>query len=552
MKYKIKNKYNGSVLAYALVIMTVCMIILVSILGYTSSQLKFSANRAEKEKAFQIAEAGIYFYRWYLAHQVSGKPAQEINDFWQEGSALGIAAPYEDEFEDPEGGAIGKYSLEVQPPEPGSTIVIVKSTGWTYKEPNLKRTVQVRFRRPSWSEYAVLANHFMRFGQGTNVYGKIHCNEGIRFDGVAHNIVSSLMGAFDDPDHTGGNEFGVHTHVNPPPGTGVNDSFRSGEAPPTDPVPTRSDIFLASRQFPISEVSFTGVTSDLNLIKETACDYNGSDCTVVNDCANDGCYFDGSGYGRRIVFNTNGTMSVSTVNNYEKDTYDVPYGRVLFQGFGTITSQSAATVYNIPDNGIIFVEDNVWLEGSINGKRITVAAADLISGATASTGNIFLGATNLLYTNLDGQDIIGVVAQNNIEIIKNSQNNLTLDAALLAQNGRVGRKYYTCNTWKYETCTRPLVNGNCVWPGQWRDWTIVTPSDPSDDVQRCKTYNSKDSKNSITVNGSLATNLRYGFAYTDNSGYITRNLNFDNNLLYFPPPYFPTGTEYAIDLWEEL
>jgi hypothetical protein len=29
-------------------------------------------------------------------------------------------------------------------------------------------------------------------------------------------------------------------------------------------------------------------------------------------------------------------------------------------------------------------------------------------------------------------------------------------------------------------------------------------------------------------------------------------LNFDNNLLYYPPPYFPTGTEYSIDLWDEL
>jgi hypothetical protein len=52
----------------------------------------------------------------------------------------------------------------------------------------------------------------MRFGAGTEVFGKIHSNVGIRFDGVAHNVISSGVASFDDPDHGGGNEFGVHTH----------------------------------------------------------------------------------------------------------------------------------------------------------------------------------------------------------------------------------------------------------------------------------------------------------------------------------------------------
>jgi hypothetical protein len=50
----------------------------------------------------------------------------------------------------------------------------------------------------------------------------------------------------------------------------------------------------------------------------------------------------------------------------------------------------------------------------------------------------------------------------------------------------------------------------------------------------------------------LSLVLRYGFSWTDGTGYITRNLYYDNNLLYYPPPYFPTGTQYELDLWEEL
>jgi hypothetical protein len=209
MKNAINKKMKGSALAYALVIMATVMIILVSMLGFITSQLKFSFNRVEKEKSFQVAEAGIYFYRWYLAHQTSGKTAQQIDDFWS-GTVLGIPTSYEADYE-----GIGKYKITVEEkPSSGSTIVLVKSEGWTYKNPDIKRTVKVRFRRPSWSEYAVLANDFMRFGEGTEIFGKVHSNMGIRLDGVAYNIVSSLVPAFNDPDHSGNNEFGVHTHRN--------------------------------------------------------------------------------------------------------------------------------------------------------------------------------------------------------------------------------------------------------------------------------------------------------------------------------------------------
>ena len=115
---------------------------------------------------------------------------------------------------------------------------------------------------------------------------------------------------------------------------------------------------------------------------------------------------------------------------------------------------------------------------------------------------------DIRYTNTDGRDIIGIIGQDNIEIAYASENDLRIDAALLAQQGRVGREHYV------------------------------------------EDYGS-DSKSVITVNGAIATNERYGFAFTDGTGYITRNLYYDNNLLYYPPPYFPTGTQYEMDLWEE-
>jgi len=482
MKNK-KLKNTGSALAYALIIMAIVMIILTSMLGYITSQIKFSANRAQKEEAFQIAEAGIYFYRWYLAHQTAGKTAREVDDFWQNESPFGVDSPYEKTFTDPEGGVIGSYSIEAERPISGSTIVIVKSTGWTNKEPNLKRTVQVRFRRPSWSEYAVLANDFMRFGQGTEVFGKIHSNKGIRFDGLAHNIVSSLMTTFDDPDHSGGNEFGVHTHVNIPPATGINNTYRSLEAPP-NPVQNRSDIFSIGREFPVSEVSFNGVSSDLAFMR-------------TESQAGHGIYFDNT-YGRRIILKNDGTMDVCKVREYDSSTYNITrYQRNTGTSWCASCSGSCLTNYTIPDNGIIFVENNVWVEGTVSNKKVSIVAANR---------DIYIGMNNLLYTNFDGRDVIGLIAQNNISVVANSLNDLTIDGALLAQSGRVGRNHYSSS---YDRST-------------------------------------------ITVNGSMATNIRYGFAYTDGTGYDNRILNFDNNLLYYPPPYFPTGSQYSIDLWEEV
>lgn len=462
---------HGSALVYGLVIMFVVQILLVSIMDFITSNVRYSLQMRSKDQAFQIAEAAVSTYRWYLAHNVEGKTTSQIQAFWDGGTARGVGTPYEADYSDPVLGVVGRYRVEVTPPQSGSTIAIVKATGWTYKYPAVQRVLQVRLRRPSWSEHAVLANDFMRFGTGTEVYGKIHSNVGIRFDGIAHNIVTSAVATYDDPDHGGGNEFGVHTHDAP-----------TDPLPPAA-VPTRSDIFEAGRTFPVTTVDFNGVLGDLNYMKSES-------------QSGQGVYFTGAGANNRgmhIELRTDGTFRARQVR-----TYNNAYSITAYNG--------AWATHTIPDDGIIFVEDNVWLNGTVNNRKVTVVAADLAGGPAPS---VFI-LNDIRYTYTDGRDVIGIIAQNNIEIAWASENDLRIDAALLAQQGRVGREHYTS-----------------------------------------KGY-APDSKAVITVNGAIATNLRYGFAWTDGTGYVTRNLYYDNNLLYYPPPYFPTGTEYQMDLWEEL
>ncbi len=504
MKNKVCNNSKGSVLIFVIIIAAVGATVLLGLIVFVSSQDRDSRRVSAQEQSFGAAEEGIYWYRWYLAHMIEGKTAREVDEFWNEGNPVGVSEPYEAEVKDPSGGAIGKYSLEITPPPTGSSIVIARSTGWTYKNPNVKRVIQVRFRKPAWCEYVVLGNSDVRFGEGTEVYGMIHSNGGVQFDGVAHHLVTAVPETYysDDSDVKGWHS-GVWTN-NPP----------------------ESERFLAGKQYPVSEKSFSSVIANLNLAKDYS-DPSERGLYLGQDSI-DQEYCDWVRHGRRsvwecwtvskkvvgyhIVFHPvagegNDTMSVSMVTDFGPNSYK-------------IEEETSAVTYNVPENGLIFVENHAWVEGQINNEHLTVVAADLTEEEEddpeppTHDKDIYIN-NDLLYTNKDGRDTIGLLAQDNVTVGLYSENNLEIDAALLARSGRVGRDYYSSSE---------------------------------------RTYYKR---NSITVYGAIVTNGRYGFSWINQfgtwvSGYDIRNITFDNNLLYYPPPFFPTGDKYQIDLWEEL
>ncbi|MFA6918362.1 MAG: hypothetical protein WC285_06100 [Candidatus Gracilibacteria bacterium] len=519
---------------------TIGSVILLGLVTFIVSRDKNSKYAAAREQSLQLSEAGIYWYRWYLAHNVEGKTVQQKKDFWASGTAVGTQpGGYTADVNDPEGGAIGKYKLEVTAPNADSTIVTVKSTGWTDKSPNVKRTIQARFRQPAWCEYAVVADDFMRFGEGTEVFGMVHSNQGIRFDGLAHNIISSSVPTVDDPDHCehynwhgdcdlNRNEFGVHTHKNPPPQTGIDGTFRPNEAPPTDPMQTRSDVFQAGRKVNQPTKSFNSLVANLGLMRDEA-NAGGLYLGQLTVPVKFHCRFVHSVWtcdetdvpvkGYHIVLKDNHTMDVSIVLGFDASTYEIrPTITVNYKNHNyTVEGELESVNYPVPGNGIVFVENYAWVEGTVNGDHLTIAAADL--SPTPVYKDIYINHdilyTDKVGTDANGPDILGLIAQNNISIGLYSEDMLEIDAALLAQKGRIGRDNYSwANT------------------GRFRD--------------------------TITVYGSLVTKQRYGFSWINSvtglqvSGYTNRNLYFDNNLIYYPPPYFPVGDKYQIDLWQEL
>src|SRR3989344_4802115 len=282
MKMHARTKQRGFMLIGLLVFASIAIVIITAFVGLAGSTLRLARYVAERELAVQIAEAGVDYYRWHLAHDPGD---------YQDGT--GASGPYAHVFYNKAGEHIGDFILTITPPAIGSTIVTVESEGriaTTSIGSAITRTVRTRLAIPSFAKYAVVANDVMRFGAGTEIFGPVHSNNGIRFDGLAHNLVSSSRTSYDDPDHTGGNEFGVHTHVSP-----------TDPLPPSTP-PVRTDVFEVGRIFPVPAVDFAGITSDLANMKA--------------DAQVDGRYLAPSGdEGYHLVFATNDTVSVYRVNS---------------------------------------------------------------------------------------------------------------------------------------------------------------------------------------------------------------------------------------------
>lgn len=483
---KQKSLQLGSVLIQAMFFGVISVVMVGALVSWANVNIKASRVGVYREQALQIAEAGIDYYRWHLAHA-----ATDYTD------GTGVAGPYVHDFFDKDGIKIGTFTLEIIPPPTGFTLVKIKSTGKILADPTVSRSIQVQLAIPSFAKYAFVSNDEMRFGEGTEVYGPIHSNDGIRFDGIAHNIVTSAVASYNDPDHSGNVEFGVHTHVNAPPGSGVNDAFRSAEAPPSS-VANRPDVFQTGRTFPVPAADFVGLTTDLSQIKSGA--------------QSAGRYISNSGaQGYHIIFKTNDTFDLYRVTQLATDSGCGNDANQTGWGIWSIKTSNGETFvanYPIPANGLIFVEDHVWVNGQINSARVTLASGKFPDNPSTRT-SITINA-NLLYTNYDGQDTIALIAQGNVNVGLNSADVLRIDAALVAQNGRVGRFYYASD------CTNYI-------------------------------------RDTITLYGMLGTNLRYGFAYTDGTGYQTRNIIYDANLLYGPPPSFPlTSDQYQTVSWQEV
>ena len=428
MYSKLKNR--GYITILVLVFAGVFVVIISSLTGYIFAQNKLQLAKENREKAFDIAEAGLSYYKWRLSHYP--------NDL-QDGT--GVPGPYVHKYFDPEGDEIGTFSLDVDGNKQcGSTRSIdITSTGWSKADPTLTRTISAKYARPSVSTYSYIIDSNVWAGSDRNIKGRYHSNKGIRMDGTNQSLVTSSK-----TDWTCTSGFGCS------PDQTVDGVFGSGP---------NSDKW----SFPVPQIDFNGISADLADMKTRAQSY--------------GLYLDStSPYGYHLVFKSDGNVDVFRVVAVSPTNawiYNPETGRYEETAvYDTITTEVPIQTYTPSSScALIFAEDRLWIDGVVSGK-ITVAAADVANPNNAV--DIILN-WNIDYANPTGTtDGLTAISERDVLIPLRSPENMTLRGIFIAQTGRFGRHYYNPITYPNDSKQNTLtVSGTIVsskrggtkWPG---------------------------------------------------------------------------------------
>lgn len=411
---------KGIIITLVLVFGAIFLLLLAGLLGFILLQHRQSLQRVSWNEALDIAEAGVNYSRWHLFH------AQKDFNF---------SGTYD--YKDPEGKILGKYQLEITSPSGCDSAVKIKSTGWTLKFPNTKRTLQVKYARPALAKYAFLTNSNVWFGEDEELKGPFHSNGGIRMDGEQNSLATSAKKTY-----ICGPEHGCSPPQEKPGIWGAGEGGEKG-----------------LWQFPVSNIDFDSIAQDLAKLKTEA--------------QSSGIYLSSSGfYGYHLKFKSNGTFDLYKVKGLKQKVWGYDGERWVYES-NDISSEEFFKNYSLPSNcAPIFIEDNVWVDGDIKG-RVTVVAAKLpdIPGQNAKI--IISGNINYV----DSNSVLGLIGQKDILIPLYSPDNLEIKAALLAQKGHVFRYYYP--NWKQEPYKTYAIRNyietygsiitNTIWTFSWVD-----------------------------------------------------------------------------------
>ena len=440
-----------------LLLISIVSLILLPFFNVIAKELSVAKTRIDREEALQIAEAGVNYYQWHLAHFPTD---------YQDGT--GHSGPYMHAYTDLDTQqTLGSYSLTITAPPTGSTIVTIQSTGWTSDNPAVTRTVTAKYGIPSLALFSFLSNDIIWIGSDETVSGQMQSNNGVRFDGTTNAPVMSSKSTY-----TCGSGQG-----SPCPAT-ENGVWGSA-----------SQAVKSFWQFPVPVVDFSSLTSNLASLKSTAQTETG------------GTYYlsPSNSQGYSLVFNSNGTVSVYKVTSVQSDPTGWDVNGTAINTSSDYKNRTLLYTESIPASGVFYIEDKVWVEGTVKG-RVTVAAA-VLPYNSATAPSIYI-PNNVTYAAKDGTNSLGLIAQQSVIVSYGAPQNIEVDGAMVAQNGSVEFLYY---------------------------------------------QNDKALKNSISVFGSIMTYGQWTWTWVDGnnndvSGYATTYDTYDSNLMYGPPPSFPLSS----------
>ena len=412
---------RGSAIIYALVLVVVAAAIFTGIISFVISQVRYGLSAEPKKSALQIAEAGAFFYRWHLAHEVDGKTGTEVDTYWDvandpmavddngngncddadtaDGDGGGTEW-YEADYE-----GIGKYRICVRPPVSGTTIAAVYVEGWAYGHEEKMRAIEMRIRRPAWSEFAILSNDALDLENGASddvdIDGKVHANSGVRFDesGIARNTVSSSVLTY---DYSGNTKDGVWTSAGDP-----------------------NAVFLGGTSFPVPTQDFEAVTVAFSDIQDNAdIDYN-------------------PGKEVHITFSTETSTSDNdgTVTMCQLKSNDIDSDlRITKHHFGCDT-------FPLGSSTAIYIGQKAYVDGELErGRKVVIATNH--SGSGSDKDKIYING-DLIHEDVTSGSVLGLAAKKGVYIIDdplsspavpgggdlNSNGILDIHAAILSQGG---------------------------------------------------------------------------------------------------------------------
>jgi hypothetical protein len=332
-----------------------------------------------------------------------------------------------------------EYNIRVFPPDATSKYVRIVAAGRKVGATTDVRVIETYVRPSSLADYYRVVNGDVSWGTGAITNGKIYANGDITHDGTATADIFS--------------EFDI---------TGSVVMQNGAQRYDDDTNPN----IRAKIKNPIDFTSFLTSFTDIERASQLA-----------------GIYLNDAGIAAwRLTFNSGGTVTVQRCNQSGgNDVADVTPS--------CSSSGSGAGTFTVPANGAIYAVQDAIVQGTVKG-RVTVASNDdIVVGDNINRVTV-------------GEDVLGLVAKNNVYIAKYTPDPLTWDAGVIAQTG----------TW------------------QARDWTGTN-------------------KSLMTFRGMAATDDGGSFA----GMFDVRDYGYDESFLWLPPPWFPVVEDaYTVLFFREL
>lgn len=456
---------RGSALITTIMLTGVAALLVLVSFSYAQSTTTQTQREGRSDLALQVADAGVSRYisrlvedpRYYdhfidLAEDPRIDPSGVVHapgTAWTPGVSWTYGAGPSQTWTLLQDARFGKsaYSLRIQPPPPGSDLVTVQSTGQVGRgQPNpITRSVQSQIHPTSIADFQMISNATVKYGSTATTTGKLYSAVDINHQGIAKAPAYAQ-------------HFVCSTSVFDCPSSNPTSSVFQGGAYDSKTTPSFQSKFAT----PIDFSQFTQSRLD---IKDAA-------------TASGTAFNDPSVNAWMVQFLASGQVKIWKVTGSSDPGQQV----------NTLTCYSTITV---PASGAMYFEQSVIVSdgstktdscGGSTGPRPSVVNGRV---TIATKANVYVGG-NISYS-APGDDVLGLIAGNEVIIAKYTPTNLTWRAASLAQTG------------------------------QWRTWT-----------------GTNDGHGSMLYIGSQTTSDG-GYA----SMFSTREYQYDDTLQRLRPPFYP-------------